>query len=186
MSYFDSSEEIHCISAQKKSSLFNKAKKEHALPSTKKKKIIFYMIESFKVSVMFIGLKTCRTYPWKVAKHSHRRGKMNSALFAVIMPGLWACCTNRPGSCQCAGSSVSHCMHDASVLPGRHPKLCCIILIPFVKMPLFLFLFEDLTKAPAISCPTVLSINCKWGGKRGRNHKTQKNPQQFPEFCQKE
>jgi len=54
-------------------------------------------------------------------------------------------------------------MHDASVLPGRHPKLCCIILIPFVKMPFFLFLFQDFTKASAISCPTVLSVNSKPG-----------------------
>lgn len=141
------------------------------------------MIESSQVSVMFIGLKTCRTHPWKVAKHNHRSGKMNSALFAVIMPGLWACCTHRSGSCQCAGSSVSHSVHDASVLPGRHPKLCCIILIPFVEMPFFLFLFEDFTKAPAISCPVVLSINCKWGPGGEETTKHKRTPNNSQNFC---
>lgn len=42
MSYFDSSEStLHCISEQKNLTLFNKAKKENALPSIKKKIVSF-------------------------------------------------------------------------------------------------------------------------------------------------
>lgn len=98
---------------------------------------------------------------------------MKSALCAA--PGLrWARWMNRGGSCQCAGSWARQGMHGASVLPGSQPALCCIILVPLVKMPLFLFPFQDLTKASAISCPTVLPVNSEWcwkGEKGSTKHK---------------
>lgn len=145
--------------------------KVNALPSIKKI-CIYYVIESFKVSITFTGLKICLTQLWKLARQTQRSAKMNSALFAVIMPGcgLAVLTDQEAANVQARRQATVRTVHLSS-LAGVQSSAASP-QFHLWKCPFLSFSFKIWQKLPETA---VLPINSEPGG-RGRNHQTHTHP----------
>lgn len=145
--------------------------KENALPSIKKI-FIYYVIESFEVSITFTGLKICLTQLWKLARQTQRSAKMNSALFAVIMPGcgLAVLTDQEAANVQARRQATVRTVHLSS-LAGIQSSAASP-QFHLWKCPFLSFSFKIWQKLPETA---VLPINSEPGG-RGRNHQTHTHP----------
>lgn len=170
LSYFGSmGHTLHGISALKKTSLLTEQSK---CTSNIKKICIYYVIESFKVSITFTGLKICLTQLWKLARQTQRSAKMNSALFAVIMPGcgLAVLTDQEAANVQARRQATVRTVHLSS-LAGVQSSAASP-QFHLWKCPSLSFSFKIWQKLPETA---VLPINSEPGG-RERNHQTHTHP----------
>lgn len=119
MLYFDSSDSTpHHISTQRKARLFTDSGEENAFPRIQEN--VFYMIESFKISVMLTGLQTYCPQAWEAARQKPRNERWRVLCLQWL---CWAGWTEREAANVQARGQGTVCTVHLPSLAASHTLL---------------------------------------------------------------